>query len=219
MDNRRQKTPVVLDTDIGDDIDDALALALVLASPELELRGVTTTGGDAYTKAGIVCQFLENVGRRDVQVAAGGTRPQQPEVKGQHQYGLRARQTNPVNKTAVDFLREQIEKSPGELTILAIGPLTNVAALVEGAPGIGPPGQATGNHGRGDPHRLQRPPTSGAGMERALGRGGCPRGVGLGHPDHARAAGRNGRVASGWRTIDEAAPQRLAVGPPGASPL
>lgn len=128
------RTPVLLDTDIGDDIDDALALALVLASAELELRGVTTVGVDSHTKAGIVCQFLENVGRRQIPVAAGGARQPRPELKGQHQYGLRARQTNPVNKPAVELLREQIEKQPGEVTILAIGPLTNIAALIKQHP-------------------------------------------------------------------------------------
>jgi inosine-uridine nucleoside N-ribohydrolase len=126
--------PVLLDTDIGDAVDDAFALALVLASPELELRGVTTVGPDAHTKAGIVCQFLENVGQRAMPVAAGGSRQPQPELKGQHQYGLRARQTHPLNKPAVELLRDAIEKQPGELTILAIGPLTNIAALVKQHP-------------------------------------------------------------------------------------
>src|SRR5437868_6839058 len=65
------KIPVLLDTDIGDDIDDALALALVLSSPELELRGVTTVAGDAHTRALIVCRFLHAAGRKEVPVASG----------------------------------------------------------------------------------------------------------------------------------------------------
>src|SRR5438876_6133000 len=64
------KVPVLVDTDIGDDIDDALALALVLSSPELDLRGVTTVHGDAYTRATFLCRFLHAVRRRDVPVSA-----------------------------------------------------------------------------------------------------------------------------------------------------
>src|SRR5436190_20464426 len=63
--------PVILDTDVGSDIDDAFALALALASPELDLRGVTTVGQDAETRAWMVCRLLTAVGRREVPVAWG----------------------------------------------------------------------------------------------------------------------------------------------------
>src|SRR5947209_2534835 len=65
------KVPILLDTDIGSDIDDAFALALALASPELDLQGVTTVGSDAEDRAWIVCRFLTAVGRPDVPVAWG----------------------------------------------------------------------------------------------------------------------------------------------------
>ena len=57
------RVPVLIDTDIGDDIDDALALALALSSPELDVRGVTTVHGDAHSRALLVCRFLHAVGR------------------------------------------------------------------------------------------------------------------------------------------------------------
>jgi hypothetical protein len=69
----RKRVPVILDTDIGTDIDDAFALALILASPELDLRGVTTVGSDARTRALMVCRFLAAGGRRDIPVAEGAT--------------------------------------------------------------------------------------------------------------------------------------------------
>src|ERR1700738_4826329 len=72
------KIPVLLDTDIGSAVDDAFALALVLASPELELRGVTTVSGATHTRALMVCRFLTAVGRRDIPVAAG-VPPQPPQ--------------------------------------------------------------------------------------------------------------------------------------------
>jgi len=62
---------VIIDTDIGDDVDDAFALALAVKSPELEILGVTTTFGDTETRAKIVDRFLGEVGRADIPVMAG----------------------------------------------------------------------------------------------------------------------------------------------------
>src|SRR5688572_9567785 len=83
-----KRVPVLIDTDIGSDIDDALALALVIQSPELDLRGVTTVSGDAYTRALIVCRLLHAVGRGDVPVASGTPPREVPDASGQMQYGL-----------------------------------------------------------------------------------------------------------------------------------
>src|SRR5262245_42121071 len=80
------KVPILLDTDIGTDIDDAFALALVLASPELDLRGLTTVGGDTQTRAWMACRLLTAVGRRDVHVAAGAAPQPREEIGGQYQY-------------------------------------------------------------------------------------------------------------------------------------
>src|SRR5437016_4912056 len=77
---------LILDTDIGSDIDDAFALALILASPELELRGVTTVGADTRTRALLLCRFLTMTGRRHTPVAAGsGAQPARP-IREQYQY-------------------------------------------------------------------------------------------------------------------------------------
>src|ERR1051326_8598399 len=67
----RDKIPVLLDTDIGTDIDDAFAVALALASPELDVRGITTVASDAEDRAWMVCRFLTAVGRKDIPVAWG----------------------------------------------------------------------------------------------------------------------------------------------------
>ena len=61
----------ILDTDIGDDIDDAFALALVLRSPELHLLGVETAFGDTELRARLVDRYLAAVGRKDIPVLAG----------------------------------------------------------------------------------------------------------------------------------------------------
>ena len=117
---------VILDTDIGDDIDDAFALALVLRSPELRLLGVETAFGDTELRARLVDRYLKAVGRQDIPVMAGvGTKSvhltqaayamQSPELK---------------HKGAVDFLLGQIRAHPRMITLIAIGPLFNVQAAI-----------------------------------------------------------------------------------------
>ena len=63
--------PVLLDTDVGTDVDDALAMALLLASPELDLRALTTVSGDARLRARIAKKLLTLAGQSNVPVAAG----------------------------------------------------------------------------------------------------------------------------------------------------
>jgi inosine-uridine nucleoside N-ribohydrolase len=135
--------PVLLDTDIGTDIDDAFALALVLASPELDLRGVTTVGSDPGTRALMVCRFLTAVDRRDIPVAAGAAPQPAEEIKGQYQYRnhpavIFNRTAKPVKETAVEFLYQQLKARPGELALLPIGPLTNIARLLREKPDCKP---------------------------------------------------------------------------------
>lgn len=125
------KTPVYLDTDIGDDIDDALAVALALSSPELDVRGITTVHGDAYTRAELLCRFLHAAGKREIPVAAGRDPRQPQEFAGQFQYSRRpAFRKHPERQRAVEFLAARLKAEPGKVTLLALGPLTNVAALV-----------------------------------------------------------------------------------------
>jgi purine nucleosidase len=133
------KVPILLDTDIGDDIDDAFALALALASPEIDLRGVTTVSGDAHTRALIVCRLLHAVGRTDVPVASGAPARAVPDFSGQMQYGLRPSfRKRPERDAAVEFLYKQLKARPGELTLVPVGPLTNVAELLHKHPDCKP---------------------------------------------------------------------------------
>src|SRR5438132_11067601 len=66
---------VILDTDIGDDIDDAFALALALRSPELQILGITATFGDTETRAKLLDPFLAEASRPDIPIAAGAPTP------------------------------------------------------------------------------------------------------------------------------------------------
>ncbi len=118
---------VIIDTDIGDDIDDAFALALALRSPELHILGVTTTFGDTEMRARLLDRYLAAVGRSDIPVAAGPT-TKTDNVMTQKPYALHA----PDKKHAdgVTFLLEQIKKHPGQITLIAIGPLSTVGATI-----------------------------------------------------------------------------------------
>ncbi len=123
--------PIILDTDIGTDVDDAFALALILASPELDLRGVTTVGRDPQTRARMVCRFLTAMKQGDIPVAAGAAPQPDEEIEKQGRYanpaGDRRRASQPVKESAVEFLYQQLKARQGELTLLTIGPLTNIA--------------------------------------------------------------------------------------------
>lgn len=121
---------VIIDTDIGDDVDDAFALALAVKSPELEILGVTTTFGDTEARARIADRLLGEVGRADVPVLAGrATATKNP--MSQRRYGDGGRLARAPHGDAVEFLLGQIRKYPGEITLVAIGPLMNVGAAID----------------------------------------------------------------------------------------
>lgn len=122
---------VILDTDIGDDIDDAFALALALRSPELRILGITTAFGDTELRAQLLDRYLTAVGRADIPVAAGVLTPHS-NVFTQAAY---ARQSPPrKHPDGVAFLLSQIRAHPGQITLIAIGPLFNIQAAIERDP-------------------------------------------------------------------------------------
>jgi len=141
----------ILDTDIGDDIDDAYALALVLRSPEIKLLGITTAYGDTDLRAKLVDRFLVSVCAGDVPVIAGAP-SSQSNVFTQAAYAhgtasavcgtaqnanMQQRQHwDELSKRhgAADFLLEQIKAHPGQITLIAIGPLNNIEAAIKQDP-------------------------------------------------------------------------------------
>ncbi|HEV7218423.1 MAG TPA: nucleoside hydrolase, partial [Terriglobales bacterium] len=64
---------IIIDTDIGDDVDDAFAVALALRSPELQVLGISTTFGDTETRAKLLDRLLGEAGRQDIPVAVGAS--------------------------------------------------------------------------------------------------------------------------------------------------
>jgi purine nucleosidase len=131
------KIPIILDTDIGTDIDDAFALALIMSSPEFQLLGVTTVAGDTAARARLAAKFLWEAGGewRQVPVVAGAPGPAQPIEQARWAEGFTSPQI--LKESAVDFMRGQFHRHPGKITLIAIGELTNVAALLKADPSVG----------------------------------------------------------------------------------
>jgi purine nucleosidase len=130
------KTPIILDTDIGTDIDDAFALALIINSPDLELLGVTTVAGDTQARARLAAKLLWEVGGawRRVPVYAG--EPGKPQPMEQTRWANGFTSSALHRSGAVDFMKAEINRQPGRVTIIAIGELTNVAALLKSDPSM-----------------------------------------------------------------------------------
>jgi inosine-uridine nucleoside N-ribohydrolase len=129
--------PTILDTDIGTDIDDTWALGLLLKSPELGLKLVTTATQDTAYRASIVARMLEIAGRTDVPVGLGPSEsssrgPQNPWVMD---YELSS-YPGVVHEDGVAALVDTIMSSDERVTLITIGPLTNIALALEREPRI-----------------------------------------------------------------------------------
>jgi len=123
------KTKIILDTDIGDDVDDAFALGLALQSPEVEILAVTTAWGDTALRARMARRMLSENGRREIPVAEGIVTTSKTKFS-QGEWAEKG-PTAATRIDAVEFLLETIRKHPEEITLVAIGPLTNVGAAIE----------------------------------------------------------------------------------------
>jgi inosine-uridine nucleoside N-ribohydrolase len=132
-----KKIPVILDTDIGTDIDDTWALGLLLKSPELDIKLVTTATQDTPYRACIVARILEIAGKTSVPIGIG---PRQSEKRGPQgpwvmDYDLKS-YPGTVREDGVAALVDTIMASPEPVTLLTIGPLTNIALALKREPRI-----------------------------------------------------------------------------------
>ncbi|MSS71116.1 MAG: nucleoside hydrolase [Candidatus Latescibacteria bacterium] len=133
-------TKVLLDTDIGSDIDDAVCLAYLLAQPECELLGITTVTGAAAERA-MLASALCRVAGREVPIFPGAEVPllvPQRQIKPPQGAALSKwdHKTDFPRGEAVEFLRRTIRAHPGEVVLLTIGPLTNIGLLFGADPEI-----------------------------------------------------------------------------------
>lgn len=133
---------VIIDTDIGDAIDDPFAIALALRSPELDILGISTDYGDTEGRARILDRMLGEAGRQNVPVAVGAATALVPSSDSyasthnldQRRYGEGGHFARASHPRAVEFILDQIRRFPGEITLVTIGPLPNIGALIDANP-------------------------------------------------------------------------------------
>ena len=120
---------VIVDMDIGDDIDDAFALALLLQSPDIEIVGITTAWGDTALRGRLLERMLRETGHAGIAVAQG-IATANPTPFTQARYAARGQAPATTPRDAVDFMLREAARQPGQVTLLALGPLTNIGAAI-----------------------------------------------------------------------------------------
>ncbi len=145
-----KRIPVILDTDIGDDIDDTWALALLLKSPELDLKLVAADTADTTYRAKLIARLLEVAGRSDVPVGIGIPNVGRPTHKRQsawvEEYDL-AGYPGRVHGDAVEAIIETAMSSEEPMTLICIGPVPNIAEALRREPRLATRCRFVGMHG------------------------------------------------------------------------
>lgn len=146
--NNGSKIPVILDTDIGGDIDDTWALALMLKSPELDVKLITTDTGNTTYRAKIVAKMLEIAKRTDIPIGIGihlddNEGGQADWVKD---YDLSS-YPGVIYQDGVQAIIDTIMNSKEPITLICIGPLPNISAALERQPEIAKRAKFVGMHG------------------------------------------------------------------------
>jgi len=125
---------ILLDTDIGNDIDDSVCIAYLLRQKQCELLGITTVSGEPVERAKLVSALLLADGRDDIPIYPGVETPlltpqKQPDPHQKKYLANWHHETKFPEGEAIEFMRRTIRANPGEVTLLAIGPMTNIALL------------------------------------------------------------------------------------------
>jgi len=146
-----EKTAVIFDTDIGSDIDDTWALALLIQSAELDVKLITTAVDDTAGKAKTVAKMLEIAGRTDIAIGTGIGVHKHGE-KGNNQaewtedYELSS-YPGVIHRDGVGAIIDTVMASAGPIKIIAVGPLPNIAAALEREPRVAEKAEFIGMHG------------------------------------------------------------------------
>jgi inosine-uridine nucleoside N-ribohydrolase len=142
------KIPVVFDTDICGDIDDTWALIMLLQSPEFDIKLVTTAVNNTPEKAKVVAKILEIAGRTDIPIGIG---IQQNKNKHRQREWVKDYKLSSfpgkIYQDGVKAIVDTIMKSPKPMTVIAVGPLPNIAAALEREPKIANKARFVGMHG------------------------------------------------------------------------
>ncbi len=129
-----QRMKIIFDTDLGGDIDDAFAHALIQCSPEFEVLGITVGDGPTAARGRVACRMLWEAGQEGIPVAVG--RPTRPNdgVPPQLHWGDGFERVKPVEKPAAEFIIETLRRYPHQVTIISVGPVTNLGDVIDQDP-------------------------------------------------------------------------------------
>jgi inosine-uridine nucleoside N-ribohydrolase len=145
-----KRIPVILDTDIGDDIDDTWALALMLKSPELDVKLVVADTADTTYRARLIARLLETAGRTDVPIGVGipgvGRQTQCRQMAWVEDYDL-SRYPGRVHHDGVQAIIDTIMSASEPVTLICIGPVPNIAEALRREPRIAERTRFVGMHG------------------------------------------------------------------------
>jgi inosine-uridine nucleoside N-ribohydrolase len=143
-----ERIPIIFDTDICDDIDDTWALALLVQSPEFDIKLITTEVGNTLSKARTVAKFLETVGRTDIPIGIGVQQHSRSHRQDAwaNDYDLSS-YPGTLYRDGVQALIDTVMKSRKPIKIVAVGPLPNIAAALEREPKIAQKAEFVGMHG------------------------------------------------------------------------
>ncbi len=122
---------MIIDTDIGDDIDDAFAIGLAMGDPRIDIVGVTTAWGDTHKRALLTRRLLAAGGHKDIPVLEGPA-TEDPTPFTQAQWA--SRQPDRPAPDAVVFIAEQARRRPGQITLVELAPMSNLEALMQRFP-------------------------------------------------------------------------------------
>ena len=124
-----EKQKVIFDCDLGDDIDDAFALAMVIASEEFDVLGIVMDYGNTPERAKIAARMLYETGREDIPVVVG--RKTRDHYSPQFNWGKGFEKIQPIDQSAADFIIENLRRYPGEVVLITVGPVPNMLDVIE----------------------------------------------------------------------------------------
>ncbi|MCU7511323.1 MAG: nucleoside hydrolase [Ignavibacteria bacterium] len=136
---KRQK--VIIDCDLGGDIDDAFALALMFSSPEFEIMGLVMENGQTDKRAQIACKMLYMIHKEEIPVVVGRETPMvvgrdtgKSIYNDQFYWAEGFKALKPIEKSAPDFIIETLRKYPHEVILFTLAPLSNIADVIKKDP-------------------------------------------------------------------------------------
>ena len=137
-----EKIKILFDTDIGNDIDDAFALAYLLAQEKCDLLGITTVSGDTHKRAKLASVFCK-IAEKEIPIIVGQENrldgpSRQPQVPGSLILSKWEHDSNFSKKTSTEFIADLVREYPYQIVLLAVGPMTNIASLFLKYPDIPP---------------------------------------------------------------------------------